>query len=53
MIEDSVVIGDNVDTDGALARAIGANFLLFHARQDDEIGIKGRLSTSRHKTALL
>ena len=34
VIEDSVVIGDNVDTDGALARAIGADFLLFHAHQD-------------------
>ena len=34
VIGDSVVIGDNVDTDGALARAIGADFLLFHAYQD-------------------
>lgn len=34
VIENSVVIGDTADTDGALAQAIGVDFLLFHARKD-------------------
>ncbi|MEY8210605.1 HAD hydrolase-like protein [Corynebacterium sp. MNWGS58] len=34
VIEDSLVIGDNADTDGVLARAIGVDFLLFHAHHD-------------------
>lgn len=29
VIEDSLIIGDNADTGGVLARAIGVDFLLF------------------------